>query len=792
MSYPDGSSASFEYGASGNVATATDPTGKVSRFTYNGRGQLLTSVNPAGGVTSIAYNDDGTQASVQYPAAGVVSLAYDDTKRLAKISEPDQTAYTIAYDNAGNIVKQTNGRGLEDSFTYDANNQRASASHAQSGGATAVYNQDLRMSAVTVPGIKTQTLDYDEAGRLKSIVAPTGDSVRLGFDAQNRLTAVTYCSGKGLSVGYDKEGRIASIADGGGRLWSVTTDKAGNVTRISSPLGRQYNYAYDAMGRLTTFTDAAGHATAYGRDAAGRLTSLTSAGGARGAAVRNDLGLPDALTDALGNIWRWTYDGAGRRTSSVDPLGRAVAYQRDVRGRTARVAFPDGSAQLSYDADGNLTRRLYSDGTAIDFAYDARNLPTEANGVALAYNGVNRVIRSNGIEVARDDGYHVSAITYGPGLTVTYQYDCNGLLTSLTDWAGGVTTFGYDDSRELISIQRPNGVTTRYTYDADGRLTGIVESLGDTLSSIALTRDAAGAVASAERNLPLAPNPAPGALPVSYDAAGQVAGTYDGLGRPLALSGRSYTWDLAGRLTAYSGGDGAASFGYDAYGMRISRSSGDATRTYAINYGLAHPAVSIARQGGADLRYYVYLPDGTLLYSIEAVDSRHSFFHFDEMGSTVFLTADDGSITDGYGITPYGEQVDHTGSSDNPFTFLGAHGVMQEGSTGLFYMGLRYYDSSTARFLTRAPGVELDFKAMNPYQYARSNPLAFIDPMGRGPLADRTANVAEGGEFAQLVLSLPEMFRPRERGNSRLLPPAFIRGLNDFAQGRDARKETRP
>ena len=56
-------------------------------------------------------------------------------------------------------------------------------------------------------------------------------------------------------------------------------------------------------------------------------------------------------------------------------------------------------------------------------------------------------------------------------------------------------------------------------------------------------------------------------------------------------------------------------------------------------HGLSRPAVSIVRQGGADLRYYVYLPDGTLLYGIEATDGRRTFYHFDEMGSTVFAKA---------------------------------------------------------------------------------------------------------------------------------------------------------
>jgi len=43
-----------------------------------------------------------------------------------------------------------------------------------------------------------------------------------------------------------------------------------------------------------------------------------------------------------------------------------------------------------------------------------------------------------------------------------------------------------------------------------------------------------------------------------------------------------------------------------------------------------------------------FLPDGSLLYSIEAADGSHRYYSFDEAGSTTMLTGDDGSIVDAY------------------------------------------------------------------------------------------------------------------------------------------------
>jgi RHS repeat-associated protein len=148
-----------------------------------------------------------------------------------------------------------------------------------------------------------------------------------------------------------------------------------------------------------------------------------------------------------------------------------------------------------------------------------------------------------------------------------------------------------------------------------------------------------------------------------------------------------------------------------------------------FNYLLRFPALSIVRQGGGDLRYYVYLPSGVLLYSIEAAGNTRHFFHFDEMGNTVMLTGDSGAMTDSYAITPYGENADHVGTTSNPFTWQGKYGVMQEGQ-GLYYARSRHYDASAARFVSRDPVTTGDPRSSEPYIYARGNPLKYVDPLG--------------------------------------------------------------
>lgn len=54
-------------------------------------------------------------------------------------------------------------------------------------------------------------------------------------------------------------------------------------------------------------------------------------------------------------------------------------------------------------------------------------------------------------------------------------------------------------------------------------------------------------------------------------------------------------------------------------------------------------------ENGTPLCHYVYTPGGLPLYSLEAADDARHVYHFDEMGSTVFVTDASGAVA---GPTP--------------------------------------------------------------------------------------------------------------------------------------------
>jgi RHS repeat-associated protein len=441
----------------------------------------------------------------------------------------------------------------------------------------------------------------------------------------------------------------------------------------------------------------------------------------------------------------------GRLTSVADPLGRKTSFTYDSRQRIFSATLPIGNTQYSYDAASNLTALKYSDGTSLGYTWDPNNRLATASGLSLTYDSDRRIASSNGLQITRDPAGRIASVTYADGKAVNYTYNNRGFVSQVTDWVGGNTTFTYDAAGELTAKALANGITEAYTWDADGRLLTITVSKGGTtLSSISLTRDALGRVTRAARSSANIPAEAKGVLPLAYDGAGQVLGeTFDGLGRDTADFIRSYTWDLASRLTAYSGSDGSASFTYDAMGQRVSRTSAGATQNYVWNYAFPLPCLSTVQSGGADQTYYIWLPGGTLLNSISATDSSRRFYHFDESGTVDLLTDSTGAVTDTYAISIYGDTVTQTGSTANPFTWQGRFGIMREGSTSMYYMRARYYDSGPARFLSRDPLSVADPRAINRYQFVYGNPVENADATGMeingcGPAP--AVNLAEGAD----------------------------------------------
>lgn len=742
ITHADGSTESFLYDDSGNLITLTDRSGDTASATYNHRGQPLTTTNRAGGVTTYTYNTDATPATRTDPGGRTTAFGYDTLTRLNRLTYADDNARQFTYDAEDHLLSSVDENGHTTAFAYDANGNLKTVTDALNHTTSFAYDGNDRLISVSGPLGNAATTTYNALGRPETATDENNHTTTAAYDVLGRLTTVTFPAGNSRSFSYDAEGVLASVTDGLGRTTSFTTDSMGRVTQTLSPLGHSHRIAYDAMGRVVSTTDPLNQTTTYQYDTRGLLSEIDLPGGIGADYTRNSLGLITQVLDPNGNAWLSGFDNQGLRTSRTDPLGSLQTTAYDLRGRPGTITYADGVEQtLAYDPAGNLVHRSYSGGgPVLNYTYDANNRLTSADGVTLAYDANGKITTTNGILLSRDPGGRILSMTLATGKTLTYAYDANDNLVSVSDWTGAgneATTFTYDANDRLVAIVRPpsNGIQTTFTFDDDGRLAAISDQKSDTvIHSVSLTRDADGRITQASR---LPPVITPGAVPEdmhwSFDAAGQVDTTgfgYDARGRLTHDGTRTYMWDATLRLQSVTAGGVTVTYTYDALGQRLSRSEAGKTRRYVWNAALGLNSVSIERDAaGDDLRYFIHTPAGALLYTIDAVSDARHFYHYDERGNTVRVSDDAGKVVGSYAYSPYGRVLASDGLPDNAFTWQGKYGVMDEGN-GLYYLRARYYDSRSGRFISRDPVKAANPLGINPYQYAFGNPMRFSDASG--------------------------------------------------------------
>ena len=103
-----------------------------------------------------------------------------------------------------------------------------------------------------------------------------------------------------------------------------------------------------------------------------------------------------------------------------------------------------------------------------------------------------------------------------------------------------------------------------------------------------------------------------------------------------------------------------------------------------------------------------------------------SYYLYDQLGSTGKLLDSSQAVTDSYSYFAFGDVRTSSGSTANPFKFVGRLGYYSDASTPFQYLRARYYAPAYGRFVSRDP------VGRRPrYLYVRDGPLRVADPMGR-------------------------------------------------------------
>jgi RHS repeat-associated protein len=244
---------------------------------------------------------------------------------------------------------------------------------------------------------------------------------------------------------------------------------------------------------------------------------------------------------------------------------------------------------------------------------------------------------------------------------ITYTYDTVGNRLTAVE-SGVTTTYSYDEANQLSYDYTPT-LRTTYSYDANGNTTLVNAGGGVTTYCWDI-----------ENRMMVAELPSGGRTTATYDGDGKRRSYADSAGP------RGFLWD-GENIARETDGAGAAVAAYSytpsVYGALLSQ-----------------------RRGGAT-----------------------SFHHYDALGSTMQLTDASQAATDSYLYRAFGEKSVLSGSSPNPFTWVGRLGYYWQPDTSDYWVRARVYGPARGRWVSRDEAPWLTSRLM----YTPNSPFPPVD-----------------------------------------------------------------
>jgi len=413
-------------------------------------------------------------------------------------------------------------------------------------------------------------------------------------------------------------------------------------------------------------------------------------------------------------------------------LKRVVDNTSDLRNRLNKVTDTSGNTQWVYNQFGEITSKTQTIGTValtVSYGYDPQGRMTSMtlpSGKVVTY-GFNTyqpasvtVDLTTVLTAATYEPFGpVNGWTWGDATTRTRVFDLRGLETSHS-LAADTRTLGYNNVSELITLDDTRH-DLDFDYDALGRLFDF-DALGlAPLASQDFSYDANGNRQSFTEGSSYAYTVTPNTNRVAT-VAGPAPKTYlyDAAGNITSDGSTTYTYDDRGRMVTA----GTATYTFNGLGQRVKKDNGTVT---LFAYDEAGNLIGEYDSLGNPIREHVWF-DGAPVAVI--VGSDVHYVHTDHLGTPRAIT-DSGTVIWRWESDPFGSTL----AQEDPdgdltlFTYnLRFPGQYYDSESGLHYNYFRTYDPSTGRYLESDPiGLE---GGLNSYGYVDGNPLALTDPYG--------------------------------------------------------------
>jgi len=692
VTYPDGNGIKYVYDsgnvdprARGNLlqlrrkanmaAADNDADDLVTNIIYESQFNFPKTVtDPKGNVTTFTYDYELLTSDPRYGTAG----------NLVTVTRPAVTAGTpeiqITYNANGQPTLIADANGNETAYAYDAATGYPQTVTRDPGGINAVTQMTFdaygNLDTVTDPNSHTVDLDYNALGWLTRVTNPLGYETNYTHDANGNVTQVD---------------RQANAAATQWQTVQFAYDILNNLTSITDPLSRATSYAYDVSENLTSVTDPELNVTQYAYDERDLLYTVIDANTPAGVTQRDYTvnGLLEAIIDANGNVTDYAYDGFDRLITKTYANLTAEQYAYDKNSNLSRLTKPDaGVIDFGYDELNRLVAKAFPATPNLDAAYSydlgSRLLAadTAASAIGYVYDNLNRVASTTQtlnplnpltLSYDYDDVGNQIQMTYPSGKVVDYGYDHWDRMNNITVNSVSLADYGYDtlDRRTLKSFNplTPNPLNADYAYDMANQLSSITNTL---LPATNISNYVYPAYDGVGNRLGL--NKTVGSLPMEMINYGynniyelnSVTGdqthsyAYDNVGNRTTADGtaylnnelnqyttvgastivhdtngnltddglNAYTFDEQNRLTTFTNGASNASYAYDAFNRRVSKTVNGVTTYFIYD---ADEVIAEYDSTNSLLAEYVYGDSIDEVLTMERGGSTY-YYHYDGLG----------------------------------------------------------------------------------------------------------------------------------------------------------------
>ncbi len=513
--------------------------------------QVETVTRPDGGTTITKKFKDGSTLSVTGSAASPVRYEYgrDAEGVFAKVFALDTNGNDAGEwtrtttDAVGRVTHERTAAGAHSIFQYSATTGQLIKT-AEPDGVTQLFGYDTqgRRNITAVDMNRDGVINYNGSDRITRVTQVYGSHAGVAvsqsktevWNTNSVNTPVTVSLAETALTGFQSWQSAAGLTSSsqlvlnGNGSWTETKTAPDNSKTVSSYLNGRLDTTlrkdstgavidkgytrYDAHGRVRQTEDGLGAQSDYSYDAADRVATTTG---------------PLPKVGGTRPITQVTYTLTGQQDTVTDTAGGTVSYTYwptgTVKTVTGNRAYP---ISYTYTAQGRMSSMTTATGTT-NWMY----VPTSG----LLWKKLD-------------------AATKGP----VYTYTNGGRLLTSTNARGAVTTYGYTNAGEVLSITYNDNLTpgvTNVVYNRLGQRVsstsgGLTQALGLTtwgqLTGETYTGGSLNGLGIAH----------------SYDTLKRRNGIAAVLGS-TTLTAQGFGYDNASRLKTVTGNGETAIYGYD-------------------------------------------------------------------------------------------------------------------------------------------------------------------------------------------------------------------------------------